>query len=59
MTHKLILSSNDSTPQVSVSEVEHDGAKWLSVEVAFELALVWHVRQTLVFVRPKVFCSTT
>lgn len=53
MTYRLILNDDDSSTQVKVSEEEHDDAKWLSLDDAFELPLVWHVRQTLDFVRPK------
>ncbi|MDP1719394.1 MAG: NUDIX hydrolase [Candidatus Nanopelagicaceae bacterium] len=53
MTYRLILNEEDSNKQVRFSEEEHDNAKWLTLEAAFELPLVWHVRQTLNFVRPK------
>lgn len=53
MTYRLILNDEDSNKQVRLAEEEHDDAKWLSLESAFELPLVWHVRQTLDFARPK------
>jgi len=54
LTYRLILNDFSNT-KVKVSEEEHDDAKWLSLEDAFELPLVWHVRQTLDLVRPKGF----
>ena len=53
MTYKLILNDEYSNKQVRLSEEEHDDSKWLCLESAYELPLVWHVRQTLDFVRPK------
>lgn len=52
MTYRLILNEHDWSTQVKVSE-EHDDAKWLSLNDALDLPLVWHVRQTLEFVRSK------
>ena len=51
MTYRLILEGDDLDPRVKLSEEEHDDAKWLLLEEAFELPLVWHVRQTLNFAR--------
>ena len=53
MTYRLILERDDLHSQVKISEEEHDDAKWLSLEEAVELPLVWHVRQTLDFARPE------
>ena len=53
MTYRLILEGDDLDPQVKISEAEHDDAQWLSLEDAFASPLVWHVRQTLDFARPK------
>ena len=53
MTYRLILERDDLHPRVKISEEEHDDAQWLSLEEAFELPLVWHVRQTLDFAHPK------
>jgi len=53
MTYRLILDGDALHPRVQISEEEHDDAQWLSLEEAVELPLVWHVRQTLEFARPK------
>ncbi len=55
ITYRLILQGNDPHLRVKLSEEEHDDAKWLSLEQAVELPLVWHVRQTLVCARPERF----
>ena len=51
MTYKLLLTENGSNPQIKISQDEHDDAKWLSIDDALDLPLVWHVRQTLNLVR--------
>lgn len=53
MTYRLILNEDDPVGGVKISEEEHDDARWLNLEDAFELPLVWHVRQTLDFLRPN------
>lgn len=47
MTYRLILNQNKLVPDVKLSAEEHNDARWLSLEDAFELPLVWHVRRTL------------
>lgn len=53
MTYRLILDEADSNNSVKISEEEHDEAKWLNLDDALDLPLVWHVRQTLDFVHSK------
>ena len=55
ITYRLILNGDDPNPRVKLSEEEHDDAKWLTIDEALELPLVWHVRQTLDFARPEGF----
>ena len=55
MTYSLILEGDVFHSRVKISEEEHDDAQWLSLEEAFELPLVWHVRQTLENVRLEGF----
>ncbi len=55
MTYKMIWKSEDATNVIKISEGEHDDAMWLGIDDALNLPLVWHVRQTLHFVRPKGF----
>ena len=53
MTYRLDWSRDETASRVKISEEEHDDAKWLSIDEALGLPLVWHVRQTLDFVRTK------
>lgn len=53
MTHRLNWKEESVTNVIKVSEEEHDDAKWLSIDDALDLPLVWHVRQTLSFVRSR------
>lgn len=55
MTYRMNWIEEDATNGIKISEEEHDDAIWLSIDDALDLPLVWHVRQTLDFVRLKGF----
>lgn len=52
-TYGLNLKEEYTTNEIKISEKEHDAALWLSIDDALDLPLVWHVRQTLIFVHTK------
>lgn len=51
MTYRLNWKEKHTINEIKISEEEHDDAQWLSIDDALLLPLVWHVRQTLEFVR--------
>lgn len=53
MTFRMNWKEEYTTNAIKISEEEHNAALWLSIDDALDLPLVWHVRQTLDFVRPK------
>jgi 8-oxo-dGTP diphosphatase len=53
MTYQLNWNEEVEANEFKISEEEHDDAKWLRIEDALSLPLVWHVRQTLDFLAPK------
>lgn len=53
MTYSMIWKNEDEESGIRISEEEHDDARWLVIDDALELPLVWHVRLTLEFVRPE------
>ena len=55
MTYRLDWNESETVTNLKISEKEHDDAKWLSIDEALDLPLVWHARQTMQFVRAKGF----
>ena len=53
MTYRMNWKEEDVTSGIKISKEEHDEARWLVIDDALDLPLVWHVRQTLDFVRPR------
>ena len=53
MTYGLNWKEEDVINGIEISKEEHDDALWLSIDDAFDLPLVWHVRQTLELVRQE------
>lgn len=53
MTYELNWKEEYTTNEIKISEEEHDDSLWLSIDDALDLPLVWHVRQTLEFIRAK------
>lgn len=53
MTYTMHWKEEEATNGIKTSEEEHDDAMWLGIDGALDLPLVWHVRQTLDFVRRK------
>jgi len=51
LTYILNLNEGNESNEIKISKDEHDDARWLSIGEALDLPLVWHVRQTLAFVR--------
>ena len=53
MTYRLDWNKDETVTKLKISKEEHDDAKWLSIDEALGLPLVWHVRQTLDFVAER------
>lgn len=53
ITYGLNWKEEYTTNEIKISEEEHDDSLWLSIDDALDLPLVWHVRQTLEFIRAK------
>ena len=51
LTYGLNLKEGNDSNEIKISKDEHDDTRWLSIGQALDSPLVWHVRQTLVFVR--------
>lgn len=53
LTYILNCEKYDAGSGIKISDEEHDDAKWLSINDALSLPLVWHVRQTLDLIQSK------
>ena len=53
MTYRMNLKEEYVNSRIKISEAEHDDTIWLGIDDALDLPLVWHVRQTLDFMRPR------
>ena len=53
MTYRLDLNEDETVAKLKISKEEHDDTKWLSLNEALGLPMVWRVCQKLDFVRPE------